>query len=296
MVDRAKSQPLVQPRQTAIAQTRRKATAADILGNLIFVLLIVLILVFFLAPFLWMVLNSLKTPLQIIKLPPDLIFTPTLNNYRNVFSTQNFSSYILNSIIIGGGSTFFGLVLGLPAAYAVARYKQYGIATAILIARIVPGITFLIPLFILFRQLQMIDTYQSLILAHMLVGLPFIVWVMVPFFESIPQELEEAARVDGASILQAFIRIILPISGPGIVTGSILSFVFSWNNFMFSIVLATNKTKTVPVAIFNFISYAQIDWGGLMAAAVTITLPVLLLALVTQRYVIRGLTAGAVKG
>lgn len=296
MVDRAKSQPLVQPLQPAIAQARRKSTAADILGNLTFIVLIVLILVFFLAPFLWMVLNSLKTPLQIIKLPPDLIFTPTLNNYRNVFSTQNFSSYILNSIIIGGGSTFFGLVLGLPAAYAIARYKQYGIATAILIARIVPGITFLIPLFILFRQLQMIDTYQSLILAHMLVGLPFIVWVMVPFFESIPQELEEAARVDGASILQAFIRIILPISGPGIVTGSILSFVFSWNNFMFSIVLATNKTKTVPVAIFNFISYAQIDWGGLMAAAVTITLPVLLLALVTQRYVIRGLTSGAVKG
>ncbi|MGE5262032.1 MAG: carbohydrate ABC transporter permease [Acidobacteriota bacterium] len=296
MVDRAKPQPLVQRLQPAIAQARRKTTTSDILGNLVFFLLILLILVFFLAPFLWMVMNSLKTPLQIIKLPPDLIFTPTLNNYQNVFSTQNFSSYIINSIIIGGGSTFFGLVLGLPAAYAIARYKQYGIATAILIARIVPGITFLIPLFILFRQLQMIDTYQSLILAHMLVGLPFIVWVMVPFFESIPQELEEAARVDGASILQAFIRIILPISGPGIVTGAILSFVFSWNNFMFSIVLATNKTKTVPVAIFNFISYAQIDWGGLMAAAVTITLPVLILALVTQRYVIRGLTAGAVKG
>jgi multiple sugar transport system permease protein len=130
----------------------------------------------------------------------------------------------------------------------------------------------------------------------MLVTLPFIVWVMVPFFESIPRELEEAARVDGASIPQAFVRIILPISGPGIVTGAILAFVFSWNNFMFSLQLATNNTKTVPVAIYNFIGYAQIDWGGLMAAAVVITLPVLLLALVTQRYVIRGLTAGAVKG
>ncbi|HEX7592742.1 MAG TPA: carbohydrate ABC transporter permease, partial [Anaerolineae bacterium] len=259
-------------------------------------LAILAILIFFLAPFFWMVLNSFKTPLQINKMPPDLIFTPTLANYQNVFSAQKFGNYLLNSIIIGGGSTFFGLVLGLPAAYGIARYKQYGIATAILIARIVPGITFLLPLFILFRQLQMIDTYQSLILAHMIVGLPFIVWVMVPFFESIPQELEEAARVDGASILQAFIRIILPISGPGIVTGGILAFVFSWNNFMFSIQLATSNTKTVPVAIYNFIGYAQIDWGGLMAAAVTITLPVLLLALVTQRYVIRGLTAGAVKG
>lgn len=268
----------------------------SIVGDVIFYLVVLLVLVFFLAPFFWMVLNSFKTPLQIAKLPPDLFFTPTLANYQNVFNTQNFGKYLLNSIIIGAGSTLFGLLLGLPAAYGIAKYKQYGIATAILIARIVPGITFLIPLFILFRQLQMIDTYQSLILAHMLVALPFIVWVMVPFFESIPQELEEAARVDGASILQAFIQIILPISGPGIVTGAILAFVFSWNNFMFSIQLATSNTKTVPVAIYNFIGYAQIDWGGLMAAAVTITLPVLVLALVTQRYVIRGLTAGAVKG
>ncbi|HTU01802.1 MAG TPA: carbohydrate ABC transporter permease, partial [Candidatus Sulfotelmatobacter sp.] len=138
--------------------------------------------------------------------------------------------------------------------------------------------------------------YLSLILTHLLVGLPFIVWVMVPFFEAIPVSLEEAARVDGASMLQVFLRIVLPISGPGIVTGAILAFVFSWNNFMFSIVLATNRTKTLPVAIYNFISYAQIDWGGLMAAAVVITLPVLILALLTQRYVVKGLTAGAVKG
>ena len=273
---------------------RRKVTR--VLGEIVFYVIVLVILGFFLAPFLWMIFNSFKTPLQIAKMPPEWIFTPTLANYQNVFSSQNFGRYLGNSIIIGSGSTFFGLVLVLPAAYAVARYKQYCIATAILIARIVPGITFLIPLFILFRQLQMVDTYQSLILAHMLVALPFIVWVMVPFFESIPQELEEAARVDGASILQAFFQIILPISGPGIVTGAILAFVFSWNNFMFSIQLATNSTKTVPVAIYNFIGYAQIDWGGLMAAAVTITLPVLILALVTQRYVIRGLTAGAVKG
>ncbi len=296
MVDRAKSQSITRPLAPAAARVQRRVNVGQIAREIFFFLLVLLILVFFLAPFVWMVMNSLKTPLQIIKMPPDFLFTPTLANYQNVFSTQNFGNFVLNSTIIGAGSTFFGLVLGLPAAYAIARYKQYGIATAILIARMVPGITFLLPLFILFRQFQMIDTYQSLILTHMLVGLPFIIWVMVPFFESIPQELEEAARVDGASILQSFIRIILPISGPGIVTSAILAFVFSWNNFMFSIQLAPNRTRTVPVAIFNFIAYAQIDWGGLMAAAVIITLPVLVLALVTQRYVVRGLTAGAVKG
>uniref|UniRef100_A0A7C1FTD7 Carbohydrate ABC transporter permease n=1 Tax=Caldilinea aerophila TaxID=133453 RepID=A0A7C1FTD7_9CHLR len=267
-----------------------------IIGNLTYALALFAVLFFMLMPFLWMVLNAFKTPLQIIKLPPELIFEPTMRNFQNVFGTQNFMRYITNSLIIAAGCTLVGLLIGLPAAYSIARFRQNRLALVILMARMVPGITFLVPLFIVFRTLGMIDTYTSLILTHMLVGLPFIVWVMVPFFESIPRELTEAAVVDGASALRAFVTVVLPLSGPGIVTASILSFVFSWNNFMFSIVLASSRTRTVPVAIYNFISYAQIDWGGLMAAAVVITLPVLALAIVTQRYVIRGLTAGAIKG
>lgn len=277
-------------------QTKSKFSVRRIAGEVLYFGAVLLVLFIFLVPFLWMVLNSFKTPLQIIRLPPELIFTPTLDNFINVFRTQNFGRYIWNSTVIGAGSTFFGLLLGVPAAYSIARYKQRAIALVILLARMVPGITFLLPLFILFRRLGLVDSYTSLILSHMLVGLPFIVWIMVPFFEAIPSELDEAARVDGATILQTFIRVILPLSVPGIITSAILVFVFSWNNFMFSIVLATSRTRTVPVAIYNFISYAQIDWGGLMAAAVVITFPVLILAIITQRYVIRGLTAGAVKG
>lgn len=254
------------------------------------------LVVFFLLPLLWMLINSFKTPLDIIKTPPDWIFPPTLDNYRNVFGTQNFLRYMWNSLVVAGGSVGVGLLIGLPAAFSIARYKQHKLAVFILISRIVPGITFLLPMFIMFRAIGIVDTYSSLILSHLLVGLPFIIWVMVPFFEAIPADLYDAARVDGCSITQTFIRIILPVSVPGIVTGAILSFIFSWNNFMFSIILATNETKTVPVAIFNFIAYAQIDWGGLMAAAVIITLPVLVITLITQKYVIRGLTAGAVKG
>ena len=257
---------------------------------------ILLCVFFFLLPLLWMLLNALKTPLQIVELPPKLIFKPTFENFENVFKQQNFLSYIWNSLVIAGGSTILGLILGLPAAFSIATYKQKKLAVFILISRMVPGITFLLPLFIMFRWANMVDTYTSLILSHLLVGLPFIVWVMVPFFESIPKDLIDAARVDGCSIFATFLRIILPISLPGVVTASIMSFIFSWNNFMFSVVLASNKTKTVPVAIFNFISYAQIDWGGLMAAAVVITLPVLVITFITQKYVIRGLTAGAVKG
>jgi len=285
------------PRTTLPAQPpKRSRQRRRLLGNLLYALLLFLVVLFLLTPFLWMLLNAFKTPLQIIKLPPELIFTPTLRNFQNVFGTQNFMRYIMNSLIIGAGCTLVGLLLGLPAAYSIARYQQNRLAVGILMARMVPGITFLVPLFIIFRALGLIDTYTSLILAHMLVGLPFIVWVMVPFFESIPRELSESAVVDGASAVRTFVSVVLPLSGPGIVTAAILSFVFSWNNFMFSIVLASNRTRTVPVAIYNFISYAQIDWGGLMAAAVVITLPVLVLAIITQRYVIRGLTAGAVKG
>ncbi|MCD8351407.1 MAG: carbohydrate ABC transporter permease [Planctomycetaceae bacterium] len=278
------------PQQERSSRTGRKLMSA------LYYFTIIVCMFFFLLPLLWMLLNALKTPLQIVQLPPKLIFEPTLDNFRNVFNQQNFIRYIWNSLVIAAGSTILGLVLGLPAAFSIARYKQKKLAVFILISRMVPGITFLLPLFIMFRTFSMVDTYTSLILAHLLVGLPFIVWVMVPFFESIPNDLIEAARVDGCSIFVTFIRIILPISLPGVVTGGILSFIFSWNNFMFSVVLASNRTKTVPVAIFNFISYAQIDWGGLMAAAVVITLPVLVITILTQKYVIRGLTAGAVKG
>ena len=219
---------------TAPQRPRRKRRTSKVLGNLLYALLLFLVATFLLTPFLWMVLNAFKTPLQIIKLPPELIFQPTLRNFENVFGTQNFMRYIMNSVIIGAGCTLIGLLIGLPAAYSIARFRQNRLAIGILMARMVPGITFLVPLFIVFRQLGLVDTYTSLILAHMLVGLPFIVWVMVPFFESIPRELTEAAVMDGASAIRAFVMVVLPLSGPGIVTAAILSFVFSWNNFMFS--------------------------------------------------------------
>ncbi|MEH7386223.1 carbohydrate ABC transporter permease [Bacillus sp. JJ1521] len=250
----------------------------------------------FLLPFLWMVLASFKTQVQILDTSKLFEITANFSNYMSVFGEYAFLTFIWNSFIVGIGATFFGLLLGLPAAYSIARYKQEGLGLLILVARIVPGISFLIPWFIIFSKLNLIDTYTSLILSHMLVTMPFIIWVMIPFFEGLPLELEESARVDGCSIPMAFIRVMLPISGPGIVTSSILAFIFSWNNFMFSLILAGEKTKTLPIAIFNFLSYSEINWGGLMAASVIITAPVLIIALFAQRYIIAGLTGGSVKG
>jgi len=265
-------------------------------SKIIMALLTVLVLLVFVFPFVWMLLASFKTQAQIMSTGQTFVFTPTVDNYVNVFQQYDFLKYIVNSMIVAVLSTAFSLLLGLPAAYSIAKYKLQGLGLVILVARIVPGISFLIPWYIIFSKMGLVDSYASLVLSHMLVGLPFIVWIMISFFEGLPHEVEEAALIDGCSPHQVFRRIVLPMSGAGIITSSLLSFIFSWNNFMFSIILAGDKTKTLPIAVFNFMSYAEINWGGLMAAACIITLPVLVIALIAQRYVVSGLSAGAVKG
>jgi multiple sugar transport system permease protein len=186
--------------------------------------------------------------------------------------------------------------LGLPGAYAIARYKRTGIALAILTARMAPGIGYLIPWFILFTKAKMIDTYTALILTHLIVALPLVLWVMIGFFEDVPGDLIEASRIDGCTNWSAFLRIAIPLAKPGIVATGILAFIFSWNNFLFSLIIAGYKTRTLPIAVYSFLSYEEINWGGLTAAATVITLPVLLLALFVQKHIVRGLTLGAMKG
>lgn len=162
--------------------------------------------------------------------------------------------------------------------------------------RIISGIAFLIPWYILFTRLGLTGTYTSLILCHMLIGLPYIVWIMILFFEKLPVELEESALVDGCTRMQAFSKIMLPLSKSGLITATLLVFIGSWNNFIFGLILGTAKTQPLPVAIFRFISYTEVNWGGLMEDSVVITLPIIVLALILQKYIIAGLTAGAVKG
>ncbi len=264
--------------------------------NIAFYSLVIAIMVPFLFVFFWMILSSFKNQVQNTAYPPVWIFQPTLDNYRAVIEENDILTFAKNSFIIAFGATGLGLLLGLPAAYSIARYKQQGLGLAILIARIQPGISFLIPLFVIFLRLKLIDTYIALILTHLIVTMPIIVWMMISYFEDIPAELDDAAMVDGCSPYGAFWRVALPLTRPGIAASGILAFIFSWNNFLFSLVLSSFRTKTLPVAVFNFMSYEEINWGGLTAAATLITLPVLLLVLVAQRHIVRGLTIGAVKG
>ena len=248
-------------------------------------------------PIFWMFLSSFQPNQTIINANRGIFdFVPTLENYINVIKKYDFLKYSWNSFVVAALATVFSLIIGLPCAYVVARFKLRKASMIVLLVRMIPGISFLLPWFSIFARMGLRDTYTALMLTHMLVALPFIVWIMIPNFESIPMELQEAAWIDGCTQYGAFWRIVLRLSIPGIFTASLLAFIFSWNNFMFSLILAGRNTLTLPVAIFNFVSYAYVDWGGLMAGATIITLPIVLLSLCLQKYIISGLTAGAVKG
>ena len=243
-----------------------------------------------------MIEGAFKTQVQNTAIPPLFVFKPTLDNFQTVFSRNPMGRFLLNSAVVGSGATLLALVFGLPAAYGIARYRQKRLPVAILVARIMPGISFLVPWFIMFSKVKLIGTYPALILAHLLITLPMTIWLMIGFFEDIPKALDEAALIDGCNPFQAFFRVSLPLTKPGIAASAILSFIFSWNNFLFSLVLSSQQTRPLPVAVFSFISYTQIDWGGLNAAATIVTLPVLIMILFVQKHMVRGLTLGSVKG
>lgn len=259
------------------------------------------LVIFFMLPtvfvFYWMITLSLKPQLEAAAYPPSFFrFTLTFQGYVEVFAKHPFLLYTWNSLVVATGCTLLGLLVGLPAAYSIAQWRQRGLALTILVARIIPGISYLIPWYILFRNLRMVDTYQALILTHLVVGLPIIIWVMIGFFEDIPPDLREAALIDGCTEYGSFLRVAVPLVKPGIVATAILSFIFSWNNFLFSVILAGRNTRTLPIAVFNMIGYEEISWAPLAAAATIITLPVVILTLIIQRHIVAGLTFGAVKG
>lgn len=247
--------------------------------------------------FVWMISLSLKNEIDNTAYPPILIPTEwAWENYAAVFEQNPFLLYTWNSIIVSGVSTLAALVVGVPAGYGLAKARAAGVGILVLVARMTPGLSYLIPLFILFKMIGLTGTLWPLIIIHLVISVPIVVWVMLGFFEGMPHELEEAALIDGATLWQAFWRIALPIARPGIVVSAILSFIFSWNNFIFGVVLAGRETRTLPVAVYNSLSFEQVSWGPLAAAALIVTLPVLVLTLFVQREIVAGLSAGAVKG
>ncbi|KAF0228338.1 MAG: multiple sugar transport system permease [Beijerinckiaceae bacterium] len=246
--------------------------------------------------FLWMISLSLKTEIDNIEWPPIFIPpAPTLANFVQVFAENNFGKYLLNSILVTGGATLAGLMLGIPAGYGLAKMKATKLAGVIMIARMTPALSFLIPLFIAFQWLGLINSIWALVITHLVITVPIIVWVMMGTFEGLPQDLEDAALIDGATLWQSFRLIAVPLARPGIVVATILSFIFSWNNFVFGVVLGGKETRTLPVAVYNVLTFEQLAWGPLAAAAMLVMAPVLIVTIIAQRQIVVGLTAGGLK-
>lgn len=251
-----------------------------------------------LFPLVWMFLTSIKSKVDAMAIPPVFLFVPTWKNYYDLFAVEPFFTYFGNSLIVGLGSVALALLVGIPAAYALSRFRiprKEDIAFYILSTRMVPPITFLIPFFILFRYVGLTNTRTGLIILHITLNLALVVWLLRGFFQEIPIEMEEAALVDGCSRLRAFARVTLPLAAPGIAATSVLSFIFSWNELMFAITLTSSSTKTAPAAIYNFIGYERIEWGMLSAAGIIALIPVFIFILMVQKYLIKGLTFGAIR-
>lgn len=247
--------------------------------------------------FLWMLSLAVKTEADNIAYPPVFIpSTITLDSFRAVFAQTDFVGYTLNSVIVSFSATGLALLVGVPAGYGIAKARASASAALILVARITPGLSYLVPLFLVFQWLELTGSLLPIIITHLVITVPIVVYVIAGFFEGLPSELEEAALVDGSTIWQAFWRVALPLARPGITVATILSFIFSWNNFIFGVVLAGRHSRTLPVAVYNTLTFEQISWGPLAASALLVTAPVLLLTLLMQRQIVAGLTAGGVKG
>jgi multiple sugar transport system permease protein len=278
--------------------TRTRAFRTDkLLRGLVFYAALLLLMAPVLFVFYWMISLALKPDVDNVTYPPVFVPQhPTFDNFVQVFQKSPFGLYTLNSFIVAAASTALSLVLGVPAAYGIVKGRWKGPALFVLIARMTPALSFLIPWFILFRFLGLNNTLWALIVTHLVIGLPLTVWVMMGFFEGMHPEVEEAARVDGCNVWQAFRLVSLPLARPGVVVAAILAFIFSWNNFIFAVVLAGRDTRTLPVAVFSVLTFEQLAWGNLAAAALIVTLPVLIITIFVQRQIVVGMTAGAVKG
>ncbi|MBV9327651.1 MAG: carbohydrate ABC transporter permease [Chloroflexi bacterium] len=250
------------------------------------------------VPYLWIVLTALKRPVDAASIPPVIFSPTTLNNFMKLFNGKYLGS-LINTVIIAASTTALTLLLGVPAGYAFARGRFPGrefLAGWLLFSRMVPPVIFIIPLFLFFHNLGLIDSFTGLTLAYMTGLLPFTIWMSASYFADLPVEIEDAARVDGCTRLQSFVLTALPMALPGIVTVANLIVIAAWGEYFVPLILAGPRTTPATVGVVNYVGYDTVNWGGMAAAALTLVLPVFLMTIAAQRGLLRGLTAGAVKG
>ncbi len=272
-------------------------------------LALTLILLFFLFPIFWIFLMSFQTNEQILRIPPSLFFEPTLINYKGLITGQletsagtleiDFLQNLFNSVILSVLAVGLSLILGVPAAYAFARFKfkmKEDIAFTILSFKFAPPLLVLLPLSLYFQELEIADTYFGLIWVYQLISLPFILWITRGYFEDINPDIEHAFRLAGNSWIQSFFKIAIPLARPGIAAAGLLSFIFTWNNFVFALVLASADKQPVTVGALAFVTASGIQYGQVAAGIILSIAPTLMIALYAQKYLVEGLSLGAVKG
>lgn len=271
--------------------------SSDIIAFAVLVLLVLCVL----APLLWLYLSSFKDRVEMYAIPPVIIpHKPTLMSYRTVFTDAAFQSGFLNSIIVAVASTVVTVLLSAPAAYAFARFLKRGgslVMFLVLVTRMFPPVTFSLPFFILLRDFHLVNTKVGLVMVYLSFQLPLAIWLLESFFRDVPRELEDAARVDGLNRTQVLTRIVIPLALPGVAVATIFSFLLSWNEFLYALILTrTNVAQTMPVVISGWISIFQIQWGKMTAAAGIYVLPAIAFVSVAQKGMLRGLMRGGLKG
>jgi multiple sugar transport system permease protein len=274
--------------------------ALKLIGVTVKYILFVLMILTWVFPVLWIILTSFKVRTDIFTLPPKIFFNPTVEHYIEAFiRTSDIAFGIFNSVVIATVTTFLTLLVAVPAGYAFARVTfkfRSQLSFFALISQMAPPIGLIIPYFFILSRTRMLDSYTGLIAIHMTLTVPFSIWLMITYFQDLPISLEESAAIDGASPFTTFFRVVLPTAWGGVAVTAIFAFIESWNEFLYAVILTGSKTKTVPVAIFSFLTTEESLWGPFTATGVTIMAPVIFVALFAQRQMIKGMTLGATKG
>ncbi len=268
------------------------------LGNALHLLGLAAVVAFTLFPFYWMVSSSLKDQIDLLASPPMWLFKPTLDNYREIFADEKVIDAVLNSLVVASCTTLLSVALGTPAAYALARFEFRGKSDLwfwFISNRMISPIVLALPVYLVAQSLRLLDTYLVLVLIYLTFCLPISVWICTDQFRSIPNELAEAARLEGAGEFGIFRRIYLPLALPGIAVSAIFSFIFSWNELLYALVLTRRAVSTAPVVATSYMTGYELPWGKIMATGTVIVLPVTIFALLVSRHMVRGLTMGATK-
>ncbi len=266
---------------------------------------LILLVLYAILPMVWMLITSVKSQFAAIQYPPEWIpGNPTLEQYRRLLSPSNevgaqFLRYMLNSIYVSTLTTVFGVAVAVPAAYAFSRFKFPGrnaLFFSVLFRNMFPAVVFLMPLFIMMRWMGLVNTHASLVITYLTFGLPLSIWLLKGFYDNIPVELEQAARIDGCTRFQAFWMVVMPLSAPGIIATAIYAFIVAWNEYVYALTFLNDDEKlTLPVGLQRFFTEYATNWPGLMAASFIMSVPVVVMFLVLQKYFVRALTEGAVK-